>query len=124
MIENCGMIEVPSHGNLFSWVGHRSCGVTRRRVRRVIKSRLDRALGNEEWHTIFSHSNVEYLKLWGSDHRPLLASIQNSPHRLFKPFIFFYKRWLSKPGFKESVHGGCEVPPQGGVIFFSKSEKL
>jgi len=61
MIENCGMIEIPSHGNLFSWVGRRRCGVTGRRVCRIIKSRLDRAMANEDWHSIFSHSNVKYL---------------------------------------------------------------
>ncbi|KAG7599040.1 Reverse transcriptase domain [Arabidopsis suecica] len=116
MIENCGMIEVPSQGNLFSWVGRRSCGVTGRRVRRLIKSRLDRALGNEDWHTIFSHTNVEYLKLWGSDHRPLLASIQNSPPRAFKQF-FFDKRWLGKPGFKESVVEGWNFPSLEGGLF-------
>jgi len=119
MIENCGMIDVSSHGNLFSWVGRRSCGVTGRRVRKIIKSRLDRAMANEEWHTIFSHTNVEYLKLWGSDHRPLQASIQNSPQRYFKPFIFD-KRWLGKPGFKESVHGGWDIPSQEGVLFTQK----
>ena len=90
-----------------------------RKVRRVIKSRLDRAMANEEWHTIFSHTIVEYLKLWGSDHRPFLASIQDSPQRFFKPFIFD-KRWLDKPGFKESVHGGWDVPSNEGVLFFHK----
>jgi len=61
MIENCGMIEIPSHGSLFSWVGRRRCGVTCRRVCRIIKSWLDRAMANEDWHSIFSHSNVKYL---------------------------------------------------------------
>ncbi|KAG7581014.1 Reverse transcriptase zinc-binding domain [Arabidopsis suecica] len=116
MIENCGMIEVPSLGNLFSWVGRRSCGTAGHRVRRLIKARLDRAMANEEWHSIFSHTNVEYLKLWGSDHRPLLASIQNSPSRAFKQF-FFDKRWLGKPGFKESVYEGWNFPsPEGGIF--------
>jgi len=119
MIENCGMIEVPSHGNFFSWVGRRSCGVTGRRVRKVINSRLDRAMANEEWHTIFSHTNVEYLKLWSCDHKPLLASIHNSPQRLFKPFIFD-KRWLDKRGFKESVIGGWDVSSEEGVLFSQK----
>ncbi|KAG7534390.1 Ribonuclease H-like superfamily [Arabidopsis thaliana x Arabidopsis arenosa] len=116
MIENCGMIEVPSFGNLFSWVGRRSCGPSGHRVRRLIKARLDRALANEEWHSIFSHTNVEYLKLWGSDHRPLLASIQNSPSRALKQF-FFDKRWLGKPGFKESVFEGWNFPSVEGGLF-------
>jgi len=119
MIEDCGMIEIPSHGNLFSWVGRRSCGVAGRRFRQLIKYILDRALGNEEWHTIFSHTNVEYLKLWGSDHRPLLALIQNSPHRFNKSFIFD-RRWVDKPGFKQSVLEGWAFASNEGVLFLQK----
>jgi len=119
MIENCGMIEIPSHDNLFSWVGRRSCGVTGRRVRKVIKARLDRAMANEEWHNIFSHSNVEYVKLWGSDHRPLLGSIQNSPQRNFKQFSFD-KRWFGKSGFKESVYEGWNLSSHDGDFFSQK----
>ncbi|KAG7532416.1 Endonuclease/exonuclease/phosphatase superfamily [Arabidopsis thaliana x Arabidopsis arenosa] len=52
MIEICGMIEVPSQGNLFSWVGRRSCGVTGRRVRRLIKARLDRALAPHDFDSV------------------------------------------------------------------------
>jgi len=119
MIENCGMIEIPSHGNLFSWVGRRSCGVTGRRVRKVIKARLDRAMANEEWHNIFSHSNVEYLKLWGSDHRPLLASIQNIPQRNFEQFSFD-KRWFGNWALKNLCTKGRTYLPMMVIFFHNK----
>jgi len=120
MIENCGMIDFPSTGSLFSWIGKRSCGVAGRKRRDLIKCRLDRAMGNEEWHSIYSHTNVEYLQHRGSDHRPLLASIQNKPYRPYKHFIFD-KRWRNKPGFKESVQEGWAFPSRGeGVPFFQK----
>ena len=60
---------------------------------------------NEEWHTLFTHTVVEYLQLWGSDLRPVLARIQSNVRRTRKSFRFD-KRWIGKPGFKEAVISG------------------
>ncbi|KAG7559082.1 Reverse transcriptase domain [Arabidopsis thaliana x Arabidopsis arenosa] len=100
MIHNCGLIDFPFKGNSFSWVGRRRNG--------LIKCRLDRALGNEDWHTIFSHTNVEYLRLWGSDHRPILANIL-SKKKLSRRFQFD-KRWLGKEGLEEAIQSGWGAP--------------
>ncbi|XP_010490225.1 PREDICTED: uncharacterized protein LOC104767965 [Camelina sativa] len=97
MIDSCGLIDFSYQGNQFSWIGQRSNG--------KIRCRLDRAMGNEEWHNIFSHTNVEYLKMWGSDHRPLLASILSRPKKFVRRFMFD-KRWIDKPGLKEAVVDG------------------
>lgn len=97
MLANCGMIEFPFRGNKMSWVGYRSTG--------KVQCRLDRAVGNEEWHHLFSHTNVEYLKLWGSDHRPVLTRIQSNNVRRRKSFMFD-RRWLSKDGIKEAIEDG------------------
>jgi len=48
---------------------------------------------------------VEYLKMWGSDHRPILASIQSSPEKVSRKFMFD-KRWIGKPGLKKAVLEG------------------
>lgn len=80
-----------------SWVGYRSSG--------KVQCKLDRAVGNEDWHQCFSHTNVEYLKLWGSDHRPVLTRIQSRLVRLQKSFKFD-RRWLYKDGFKEVIEEG------------------
>ena len=97
MLNNCGMMEFPYKGNSMSWVGYRSSG--------KVQCRLDRAVGNEDWHQFFSHTNVEYLKLWGSDHRPILTCIQSRTVRLQRCFKFD-RRWLYKDGFKESIEAG------------------
>ena len=60
---------------------------------------------NEEWPALFTHTVVEYLQLWGSDHRPVLARIQSNGRRTSKSFRFD-KRWIGKPGFKEAVSSG------------------
>lgn len=53
MISACGMIDFSYSGNFFSWAGRRRFG--------RVQCRLDRALGNEDWHQAFSHTDVEYL---------------------------------------------------------------
>lgn len=67
MRQSCGMVDFPYTGNCLSWVG--------RRGENVIRCRLDRSMGNEEWHDLFSHANMEYLRFMGSDHRPVLTFI-------------------------------------------------
>ena len=48
---------------------------------------------------------MEFLQLWGSDHRPVLARIQSRVRRSRKNFRFD-KRWIGKPAFKEAVTSG------------------
>ena len=48
---------------------------------------------------------MEFLQLWGSDHRPVVARIQSNVRRTKKSFRFD-KRWIGKPGFKEAVTSG------------------
>ena len=97
MISACGMIEFPHTGNFFSWAGRRRSG--------RVQCRLDRAMGNEDWHQAFSHTDVEYLLRWGSDHRPVLVrikSMESTGRRSFK----FDKRWFGKEGFSTTVKQG------------------
>lgn len=85
MISNCGMLEFSCSGNILSWVGKRN--------QATMRCRLVRALGNANWHEKFAHSSVKYLRLWGSDHRPILATILSKPFKSKKKFKFD-KRWL------------------------------
>ena len=43
MLSDCGMLEFPFTGDMLSWVGKRARGAT-------VRCRLDRAVGNEDWH--------------------------------------------------------------------------
>ncbi|KAG7594321.1 Endonuclease/exonuclease/phosphatase superfamily [Arabidopsis thaliana x Arabidopsis arenosa] len=103
MIHNCGLVDFPYKGNPFSWVGRRRNG--------LIKCMLDKAFGTEDWHNTFSHTNVEYLRLWGSDHRPLLAHI-HSKNKKRKRSFQFDKRWLGKEGLEEAVIAGWGAPSE------------
>ena len=91
MLANCGMIEFPYKGNAMSWAGRRRNG--------RLQCRLDRAVGNEDWHNLFSHTDVEYLLRWGSDHRlARIKSRETRPRRNFR----FDKRWLGSSKLRES----------------------
>lgn len=43
----------------------------------MIQHRLDRALANEERHSLISCSYTEYLRMVGSDHRPIVAFVED-----------------------------------------------
>ena len=49
MIRNSGLLEFPAKGNKLSWQGRRGKG----KGAVMVRCYLDRALGNEEWHTLF-----------------------------------------------------------------------
>lgn len=67
LILDCGMLEFPFSGNQLSWAGKRFNG--------TVRCRLDRALGNDNWHEKLPHSKVQYLRMRRSGHCPVLADI-------------------------------------------------
>ena len=81
MLSDCGMLEFPFTGICYPGWEKRARGDT-------VRCRLDRAVGNEDWHEKFPHSAVKYMRLWGSDHRPILADILTKPIRKLKKFKF------------------------------------
>ncbi|XP_048596178.1 uncharacterized protein LOC125594561 [Brassica napus] len=102
MLHDCGMLEFPFTGDMLSWMGKRAGGST-------VRCRLDRAVGNADWHEKFPHSAVKYMRLWGSDHRPILADILIKPMRRSKKFKFD-KRWLDNEELRQVILEGWKSP--------------
>mgnify|MGYP003362311879 CR=1 FL=1 len=83
-----------------SWQGRRGKGKGKGQV--TIQCRLDQALRNEDWHTLFPCSYTEYLGMVGSDHRPIVAFLEERmPKRRGK--FRFDKRWIGQEGLMDSL---------------------
>lgn len=82
---------------MLSWVGKRN--------QTTMRCRLDQALGNANWHEKFAHSSVRYLRLWGSNHRQVLATILSKPLKAKKKFKFD-KRWLNSEELRQVIQDG------------------
>ena len=99
MIRNSGLLEFPARGNILSWQGRRGKG----KGAVMVRCRLDRALANEEWHTLFPCSYTEYLKMVGSDHRPVVAFLEDNLSRKKRGQFRLDKRWIGQEGLMESI---------------------
>lgn len=98
MIRNIGLLEFPGRGNKISWQGRRE----KEKGAVMIRCHLDRALANEEWHTLFPCSYTEYLGMIASDHRPVVAYLVDKVSRKKGQFRFD-KRWIGQDGLMESI---------------------
>ena len=84
----------------------------------TVRCRLDRAVENEDWHEKFPHTAVRYLRLWGSDHRPVLADILTKSVKRKKKFKFD-KRWLDNEELRQVILEGWkseDLPPEANII--------
>ncbi|XP_010501734.1 PREDICTED: uncharacterized protein LOC104779030 [Camelina sativa] len=99
MIRHYGLLEFPSLGDSLSWRGWRD--------KKPIRCRLDRALAIEAWHDLFCHSFLEYLEMIASDHKPVLANLEDKIHRCQSGFRFD-RRWLDKKGLFGAISAGWD----------------
>ncbi|XP_048633068.1 uncharacterized protein LOC125607235 [Brassica napus] len=114
MIRNSGLLEFPARGNKMSWQGRRGKG----KGAFTVRCRLDRALANEEWHTLFPYSYTEYLRLVGSDHRPVVAFLEDKLTRRRRGQFRFDKRWIGQEGLMESIVSGWTENQEGSSADF------
>lgn len=60
-----GLRDVPFTGNPFTWSNHR-------KNQHLVKTRIDRALANNEWFIMYKDSIINNLLPHGSYHAPIL----------------------------------------------------
>ncbi|XP_010480729.1 PREDICTED: uncharacterized protein LOC104759515 [Camelina sativa] len=100
MIRHCGLLEFPAIGDSLSWRGWRD--------KKPIRCRLDRALANEKLHDTFSNAFTEYLPMVASDHKPVLALLEDKA-RKGRSWFRFDRRWLDKEGLFGAISEGWDA---------------
>ena len=93
-VSQTGLWDLQHSGNSLSWRGNR--------YSHFIQSRLDRAMINCKWAEDYPSECCEYLRFEGSDHRPVLVHLSQSPPK--KRGLFrFDRRLKNKPEIQELV---------------------
>ncbi|KAG7559049.1 Reverse transcriptase zinc-binding domain [Arabidopsis thaliana x Arabidopsis arenosa] len=80
MVNICKVSDLPFQGNNMTWLGKRRT--------HIVESWIDRAMANDQWKAHFPASEVEYLELIESDHRPAIIKIRRTTEKGTRPFLF------------------------------------
>lgn len=98
MTENCKIKTIRSTGNILSWAGKRDLV--------WVKCRLDRCFGNDEWFNLFPRCQAEYMKMYASDHRPVMLQFSHETIERNRGRFYFDRRMLDKEGIEDVIRNG------------------
>ncbi|KAL5573135.1 hypothetical protein UlMin_022732 [Ulmus minor] len=101
-MEYCNLADLGFQGPKFTWCrGNNNAN--------FIQERLDRMLGNSGWSDMFPNCIVHHLRLWGSDHRPLLievlkdGKVSSLGKSLRKGRFHFEEAWADEPECRDTI---------------------
>ena len=109
-VESMHHLEVLDHvynGPLFTWSNHQDST--------FLAKKLDRALINDTWLTLFAHSRVEFLPPELSDHSPAFIQLDIPLCSTPKPFKFF-NFWVKHSSFQATVRDSWMLPMSGSPM--------
>lgn len=97
-INKCKLVDMGYTGAKYTWTNGRQ-GLAN------VQKRLDRALCNEEWRSLFPEGMIQILPRTYSDHAPLLLHVFGKNHRnhIMRPFRF-EAAWILDPSFETVVN--------------------
>ncbi|OVA17174.1 hypothetical protein BVC80_1307g4 [Macleaya cordata] len=78
--------------------------------------RLDRALANSDWCSLFPQASISHLPPTGSDHCPILLSTHPKSYSQPMPFKFF-NTWLSESSCIDVIKDAWLTPVNGSPAF-------
>lgn len=113
MLKTCKMKEPVSKGDPFTWGG--------RRGNHWVRCKLDRCFGNKEWFHLFPGVNQEFLAKRGSDHRPILVTLEKK-HVERQGRLRFNSKLLALPHLKEKIVDSWS--DRGGSLNSSLSARI
>ncbi|KAF9608966.1 hypothetical protein IFM89_012143 [Coptis chinensis] len=108
-IQNCMLMDVGFIGSPYTWCNNQQG------LRRVFK-RLDRAMCNAQWRTLFPNAQLHHVLTVDSDHKLLMLDCVPMLKKLKRPFRF-EAMWLSDPTCKEVVHSVVQPTVNGSPSY-------
>ena len=102
VLDECGFMDLGFVGSKFTWHKHYE--------NFTVWERLDRAVANNEWFSLFPDTQVHHLDVTTSDHKPLLINPDGMDCKQQRPFRF-EQMWMSDPGCGATIEA---VWQQGG----------
>lgn len=96
-LNECSLMDIESKGCAFTWSNNRDGEA-------LVKKRLDRALCSIEWRVIYPNAEAFALPAIGSDHSPILLSLDPEVVKRRKVFKF-EAFWLEDEQYRESREG-------------------
>lgn len=93
-LDECGLMDLGYMGDKFTWRGKRAGG--------LVLERLDRAVADNGWFSLFPNTKVQHLRTHSSDHKAILIKLEGIIPHLDRPFKF-EQMWLREEGCSKTV---------------------
>lgn len=94
-LDSCSLMDIDSKGCAFTWANNKE-------GEEYVKERLDRVVCMIEWRLMYHEAEAYALPTVGSDHSPIILSLQTNPARR-KRIFRFEVFWLESAECKEVV---------------------
>ncbi|KAK1592432.1 hypothetical protein Q3G72_024855 [Acer saccharum] len=96
-LEECGLFDLGFSGPPFTWSN-------RHEASSLVQERLDRCVGNSNWHNLFPIFTIKHLDYLKSDHRPILLEFSGEVVHVQNGHRFLYEScWADKDDCHELI---------------------
>ncbi|CAA0826236.1 Unknown protein, partial [Striga hermonthica] len=114
-VSGMGMLEINMIGHPYTWGNNRE-------GEGFVEEKLDRVFGSLAWNSAYPNAAVHNIFKSASDHSLLMLDFSQNQFYKKKRFIFD-RRWLHRPGIKETVEKGWQYE-QGGTPMYNFQQKI
>ncbi|XP_026378180.1 uncharacterized protein LOC113272581 [Papaver somniferum] len=108
-VRDSGIMDIGFEGKDYTWTIN-SFGTGSKRTR------IDLALGNNDWFINFFQAKLLHLNFIGSDHCTVLLITDPIPKNLWIPFKFF-STWLNHDSFRATMDSAWNVNVHGSPAY-------
>ncbi|XP_026410375.1 uncharacterized protein LOC113305569 [Papaver somniferum] len=109
IIKDCGLDDIGYIGKNYTWTNNNIGTCTK-------KSRINMAIGNDNWSFYFPNAKLMHFPLVGSDHSPIMLVTDATVSKCWKPFKFFLT-WLNDDNCATFIANSWKTSVQGSPAF-------